>query len=251
MILQNMKVLIVEDEKMARDSLARTIRENFPNLEITGMTDSVSATIDWLRDNRVDIIFMDVELSDGNCFEIFRRIRIDANVVMTTAYDSYALKAFEAGSIDYLLKPVEMNELTRAIERCHRQVNTVDIPALLAAIEHKKDEYKTRFVVHIGERLIILNTCDIAYFYSENKSNYITTVNGAHYIIDTSMDSIAEELNPKEFFRISRSCIISMKSIRSITRQSGSRLCINSCPAADFEMTVSRSRVDDFLRWLE
>jgi two-component system, LytTR family, response regulator len=247
-----MKVLIVEDETMARESLARTIREHFPDLEIIGMTSSVQETLDFLQTDRPELIFMDVELSDGNCFEIFRRAAVTANVVMTTAYDNYAIKAFEAGSIDYLLKPVDLSELTRAVERCRRRTEKVDVSAILSALGQKGDKtYRSRFIVHLGEKIIPLNTSDIAYFYSENKSNYITSTSGARYILDVSMDSIAEELDPSVFFRISRSCIVSMGAIRSITRQSGGRLQISAEPVPSFEMTVSRARVDDFLKWIE
>ena len=247
-----MKVLIVEDELMARESLAKTIREHFADLEIIGMTSSVRETLDFLQGNSPDLIFMDVELSDGNCFEIFRRTAIEANVVMTTAYDNYAIKAFEAGSIDYLLKPIELSDLERAVERCRRRTEKVDISSLLSALGQKGGKsYRSRFVVHLGEKIIPLNTNDIAYFYSENKSNYITSTAGARYILDASMDSIAEDLDPSVFFRISRSCIVSMGAISSITRQSGGRLLINAVPAPSFEMTVSRARVDDFLKWIE
>ena len=249
-----MKVLIVEDELMARESLARTIREHFPDLEIIGMTSSVQDTLTFLQSCSPDLIFMDVELSDGNCFEIFRQTAITANVVMTTAYDNYAIKAFEAGSVDYLLKPIELSDLTRAVERCRRRTEKVDISSLLSALGQKPSEsrsYRSRFIVHLGEKIIPLNTGDIAYFYSENKSNYITSTAGARYILDASMDSIAEELDPSVFFRISRSCIVSMGAIRSITRQSGGRLQINAEPAPSFEMTVSRARVDEFLKWIE
>ncbi len=249
-----MNVLIVEDELMARESLARTIREHFPDLEIIGMTSSVRETLAFLEGHSPDLIFMDVELSDGNCFEIFRRAHVSADVVMTTAYDNYAVKAFEAGSVDYLLKPVELSDLTRAVERCRHRTEKVDIAALLSALGQNGApgrSYRSRFIVHLGEKIIPLNTSDIAYFYSENKSNYIASTSGARYIFDASMDSIAEELDPRVFFRISRSCIVSMNAIRSITRQSGGRLLVNAEPAPSFEMTVSRARVDDFLKWIE
>ena len=159
-----MKVLIVEDELMARESLARTIREHFPDLEIIGMTSSVQDTLTFLQSCSPDLIFMDVELSDGNCFEIFRQTAITANVVMTTAYDNYAIKAFEAGSVDYLLKPIELSDLTRAVERCRRRTEKVDISSLLSALGQKPSEsrsYRSRFIVHLGEKIIPLNTGEI------------------------------------------------------------------------------------------
>jgi len=249
-----MKALIVEDEKMARDNLARTISSLFPDIEVVGATASVAETLKWLRDPScsADIIFMDVELSDGDCFEIFRQEPVSANVIMTTAYDSYAVKAFEAGSVDYLLKPIDPAALRRAVERCRERTGGTDLDALMRAIGRKDEpSYKERFVVSIGERIIPVNVSDIAYFYSKDKYNYLATTDGSHYIIDSSMDALSEELDPRKFFRISRGCIVALGAIRSVTRQIGGRLRIEAEPGPPFEMTVARARVDDFLSWLE
>ena len=245
-----MKALIVEDEEMARQSLARTLTAHFPDIEIVGMTASVRETLEWLRDpaHEVSLIFMDVELSDGDCFEIFRQEKVRADVVMTTAYDSYAVKAFEAGSVDYLMKPIDLKDLTRAVERCRsRQKPAFDLEALLAAVGKGTDaapKYRERFVVFVGDSVIPVNTADIAFLYSEDKYNHLVTSAGADYIIDGG-------LPPKDFFRISRSCIVSMKAIRHITRHFAGRLVLETEPRPPFEMTVSRARVDDFLSWLK
>lgn len=251
-----MNILIVEDEIMAQKSLARVLTQNFPDFSIVGCTDSVKSTVAWLNDpaNHADIIFMDVELSDGVCFEIFRQTRIKAKVIMTTAYDSYALKAFEAGSVDYLLKPIDIDALKRAIARCRTVETQIDVEALMASMgmlqEHRKD-YRERYIIKINDRIIPLETNKIAYIYSEEKNNWLVTLDGQKYIIDSSLDIVSEELDPQHFFRISRSCIMSMKAITSIVKQSGGRLRIIATPPVTFEMTVSRSRVDDFLTWLE
>ena len=251
-----MKVLIVEDEIMAQKSLVRTLSQNFNDMEVIGTTTSVKGTVAWWKENEVkpDIIFMDVELSDGICFEIFRQINLQqAKVIMTTAYDSYALKAFEAGSVDYLLKPVEAAELKRAVARCRKSGGNIDIDALARLIENQSDrkEYKERYIIRINDRIVPLKTSDIAYIYSEDKNNYLVTFNNQKYIIDSSLDIISEELDPEYFFRISRGCIISMKAISSIVKQPGGRLKITATPDSQFEMTVSRSRVDDFMLWIE
>ena len=250
------KVLIVEDEAMAQKSLIRTLAQNFPDLEIAGVTNSVKSTVSWLQDsgNHADIIFMDVELSDGVCFEIFLQHEVKAKVIMTTAYDSYAIKAFEAGSVDYLLKPIEISALKRAVARCRMSGGQIDTEALLKALGGSiapKKEYKERYIVRFNDRIVPLLTSDIAYIYSEDKTNYLTTFNEEKYIIDSSLDVICEELDPEKFFRISRGCIISLDAITSIVKQTGSRLRIISKPESPFEMTVSRSRVDDFLEWIE
>ena len=248
-----MKVLIVEDEIMAQKSLTRTLTQNFPDLDIVGMTGSVKDTVEWLENNQTDLIFMDVELSDGVCFEIFRQTDVKAKVIMTTAYDSYALKAFEAGSVDYLLKPIDVTDLQRAVGRCRTRENNINIEALMKVLSTQapQKEYKERYIIKINDRIVPLNVSDIAYIYSEDKNNYLVTTDGQKYIIDSSLDVMNEELDPKNFFRISRSNIVSMKSIKSIVKQPGGRLRINAYPAPPYEMTVSRSRVDDFFLWLE
>lgn len=249
-----MKVLIVEDEIMAQKSLTRLLMQNFSDMSIVGYTDSIKNTVNWLRTegNSADIIFMDVELSDGVCFEIFRQVEVKAKVIMTTAYDSYALKAFEAGSVDYLLKPVESAALKRAVARCRMSGGQIDVEALLKAVGgESKKEYKERYIVRFNDRIVPLETSNIAYIYSEEKNNYLVTFDEQRYIIDSSLDLVIDEFNPEQFFRVSRSCIVSLKAIVSIIKQAGSRLRIVARPEPDFEMTVSRSRVDDFLKWLE
>lgn len=250
-----MKVLIVEDEIMAQRSLIRVLTQNFPDMEIAGTTTSVKSTVAWLSDpeNKADVIFMDVELADGVCFEIFRQTEVKAKVIMTTAYDSYALKAFEAGSVDYLLKPVDAAALKRAVARVRMSGGGVDVETLLKLVGNApaaKKEYKERYIVRFNDRIVPLQTSNIAYIYSEEKNNYLVTFDQQRYIIDSSLDVISEDLNPEQFFRISRSCIVSMQAIESIIKQSG-RLRIMANPEPSFEMTVSRSRVDDFLEWLE
>ena len=250
-----MKVLIVEDEIMAQKSLIRVLAQHFPDMSVVATTTSVKGTVAYLKDpaNSVDIIFMDVELSDGVCFEIFRQVEVKAKVIMTTAYDSYALKAFEAGSVDYLLKPVDSAALKRAVARCRMSGGHIDVDALIKAMGDmtQKKEYKERFIIRFNDRIIPLQTRDIAYIYSEEKNNYLVTYDGHKYIIDSSLDVMSDELDPESFFRISRSCIVSLKSIRSILKQAGGRLRISAEPESSFEMTVSRSRVDDFMAWLE
>ena len=250
-----MRVLIVEDEIMAQNSLIRVLSQNFTDLDVVGTTTSVKGAVSWLKDpeNSADIIFMDVELSDGVCFEIFRQVEVKSKVIMTTAYDSYALKAFEAGSIDYLLKPIEITDLKRAVARCRMSGGNFDYEALAKALGMgaAKKDYKEKYIVRFNDRIVPLQTSNIAFVYSEEKNNYLTTFDGERYIIDSSLDVISDELNPSLFFRISRGCIVNTKAIQSIIKQAGGRLLIKSNPPASFEMTVSRSRVDDFLEWLE
>ena len=260
-----MKVLIVEDEIMAQRALTKTLESRYPQMRVVECTGSVAETVRWLtehssgngagmhggwvQDNGVDVIFMDVELSDGNCFEIFRQAPITAKVIMTTAYDSYAIKAFEAGSLDYLLKPISPSDLDRAVNRvlCSSGV-PADFGSVLRAVD--EDRRRERFIVRFNDRIVPVKVDDIAYFCSEEKSNFLYTFSGRKYIVDSSLDIIADELPEKTFFRISRSCIVSIKAIQSIVRQPSGRLLIISEPPAGFEMTVSRARVDDFMSWI-
>jgi DNA-binding LytR/AlgR family response regulator len=253
-----MKVLIVEDEIMAQKSLVRLLAQNFPDITVVNILSSVKGVVSWLKENpdAVDIIFMDVELADGVCFEIFRQTDVRAKVIMTTAYDHYAVKAFETGSVDYLLKPIDSSALKRAVARCRLSGGGINVEALLRMIggEQKNNatkEYKERYIVRFNDRIVPLNVEDIAFIYSEDKNNYLVTFDGQRYIIDSSLDVVCDGLDPHKFFRISRGCVVSMRSIKSIIKQVGGRLKIISDPDSGFEMTVSRSRVDDFLVWLE
>ena len=255
-----MKVLIIEDEMIARKSLESILAANFPDTEIVGECSSVKDSVAWLSDksNKADIIFMDVELSDGECFEIFRQVQVPSHVVMTTAYDSYAVKAFEAGSIDYLLKPIELSSLKRAVERCVHSTGNIDIGNLLSKLKREPAvQYKERFLVHFNDRIVPVKTGDISFFCAEAKINRVVTRDGAFFIVDDSLDTILAELDPERFFKISRSCIIAKDAVQSITKLMGGRLDItpnvvvsrNFGPAPD--LTVSRSRTDDFLIWME
>jgi DNA-binding LytR/AlgR family response regulator len=257
-----MKALIVEDERMAQAQLSRLLAANFPDIEVAAATDSVRSTVDYLATAPpIDLIFMDVELADGECFEIFRQISVRAQVIMTTAYDTYAVKAFEAGSIDYLLKPISVDALRRAVGRCRERVAqraagsaapSLDVEALLAAVAGRTQKrYKERFVVTVGERIIPVQAADIAGFFSEEKANYLFTDRGERYLVDSTLDALEGDLDPAAFFRISRGAIVARRAVRSVSRHFSGRLRLDLQPAPPFEPTVSRARVEDFLKWLE
>ena len=248
-----MKALIIEDEKMAQANLARLLNKAFPEMEIVAMIDSVRGAVEFLSARpKLDVIFMDVELSDGICFEIFRSVQISAPVIMTTAYDSYAVKAFEAGSIDYLLKPVDSDELLRAVGRARERLNaSASIDKLLSVLGQDSKKYKEKSVVRCGDRIIPIQSSDIALFFSEDKANYLLTKNGERYLIESTIDSLESELDPSKFYRISRGCIVAFSAIKSVSRTSSGRLVVISQPASPVELTVSRGRVEGFIAWLE
>ena len=248
-----MKALIIEDEKMAQANLARLLNKAFPEMEIVAMIDSVRGAVEFLSARpKLDVIFMDVELSDGICFEIFRSVQISAPVIMTTAYDSYAVKAFEAGSIDYLLKPVDSDALLRAVGRARERLNaSASIDKLLSVLGQDSKKYKEKSVVRCGDRIIPIQSSDIALFFSEDKANYLLTKNGERYLIESTIDSLESELDPSKFYRISRGCIVAFSAIKSVSRTSTGRLVVISQPASPVELTVSRGRVEGFIAWLE
>ena len=254
-----MKALIVEDEKLAQQTLVRALARNFTDIEVVAVTESVKGTLEWLRTpgNVADLIFMDVELQDGSCFEIFRNEAVTAKVIMTTAYDKYAVKAFEAGSIDYLLKPFDDEALMRAVSRCRAVSDNFDINVILSAMRRFAQErdadhkvFRRRFIVRLGQKIIPIETSDVAYIYVEGKSKYIVKNDGTKYFFDQQMESILDELDPQVFFRISRNYIISSYAIKGIERIYGGRLKILMDPPPETDMIVARSRVSDFMAWL-
>lgn len=247
-----MKALIIEDEKMAQANLARLLKNSFPEMEIVAMIDSVRGAVEFLSANpELDVIFMDVELSDGICFEIFRSVQISAPVIMTTAYDSYAVKAFEAGSIDYLLKPVEPDALLRAVGRARERLNaSASIEKLLSVLGQDSKKYKEKSIVRCGDRIIPIQSSDIALFFSEDKANYLLTKNGERYLIESTIDTLESELDPSKFYRISRGCIVAFSAIKSVSRNATGRLVVISQPSAPVELTVSRARAEGFISWL-
>ena len=254
------KVLIVEDEIPAQINLKKLIDKCCDQSRIVMTLSSVRSTIKWLQENPegADVIFMDVELSDGICFEIFDAVEVAAQVIITTAYDNYAVNAFKVKTLDYLLKPILEEELRRAWERCkerleHRTTPNIEtLWDIVSQVNAPKDkEYKKRFIVKMGEKIIIIPVEEIAYFYSEDKSTYAVNRNGTRRLLDYSLDTMQEMLDPKLFFRVSRNSIVSINSIENISKHLGTRLKIQLTPHSDDEVVVSRSRTSDFLEWLD
>lgn len=252
-----MNVLIIEDELVAQQALVRSLTTNFDDVRICGVLDSVDKSVQWLEttDSYPDAIFMDVELSDGKCFDIFERIKIECPVIIVTAYNNYAIKAFEVNSIDYLLKPASVADLARALDRCrNRKVknsNNIDIDALRSALSSESRRYKQRYLLRYNDKIIMIETVNIAYFYSEDGCTYLMTLAGEKYLMDISLDTISKELNPANFFRISRSCIVSDKAVGNVAKRLGNRIKLTLKPASDIDSFVSRSKTADFLTWLE
>lgn len=254
------KVLIVEDEIPAQINLKKLIDKCCDQSRIVMTLSSVRSTVKWLEENPegADVIFLDVELSDGICFDILDKVDINAQVIITTAYDNYAINAFRVNSVDYLLKPIVESDLSRAWERCKERMEQRTTPNLEALLDivskagaSRDKEYKKRFIVKMGEKIIIIPVEDIAYCYSEDKSTYAVNRNGTRRLLDYSLDTVQEMLDPKLFFRVSRSCIVSINSIENISKHLGTRLRLQLTPPSDEDVVVSRSRTSDFLEWLD
>jgi len=250
-----MKIIIIEDEKPAARLLKRRVEKL--GYDITEMLHSVEESVSWLESNpHPDLIFMDIQLSDGLSFEIVNQVELSSAIIFTTAYDEYVLKAFKLNSIDYLLKPVDEEELKFALSKFEKQqqsASTVDILEIkkLFTTTQTEKKYKERFSIKIGTSIKIVETENIECFFSENKASFIHTKENKNYLVDFSLDKLEEQVDPKKFFRINRSQIIRIDSIKEITVYSNSRLKIRLSTFDDLEMIVSREKVADFKNWLE
>ncbi|WP_430967917.1 LytR/AlgR family response regulator transcription factor [Spongiimicrobium sp. 2-473A-2-J] len=251
-----MNVIIIEDEKPAARRLSRLLAEL--DVSVSIMLHSVEESIAWFQQNEhPDLIFLDIQLSDGLSFEIFDLIEIHSAIIFTTAYDEYALQAFKLNSIDYLLKPIDDEELEKAVAKYRNfkpstqkiALDFDDIKKLL--VNPLEREYKKRFTVRVGQHLKILNADEIECFYSENKGTYAATSDGRNYLLDTTLENLESELEPKLFFRVSRKFYIHVNHIKDIVSYTNSRLQIKLNRYNEQEIIVSRERVKDFKLWLE
>jgi len=251
-----MNVIIIEDEKPSARRLQRMLKTL--DLEAETMLHSVEESIAWFEKNEhPDLIFLDIQLSDGLSFEIFEAIDINSAVIFTTAYDEYALQAFKLNSIDYLLKPIDDEDLKTAVEKYNgralqKQSVTLDFndikKLLINPIER---EYKKRFSVKVGQHLKLINIDDIECIYSENKGTYAFTNEGRNYLLDSTLDQLEVELEPHVFFRISRKFYVNINAIKDMVSYTNSRLQIKLNRFNEQEIIVARERVKDFKNWLQ
>jgi DNA-binding LytR/AlgR family response regulator len=250
-----MSIIIIEDEKPSARRLQRMLTELQMEAEV--MLHSVEESIDWFQNNEhPDLIFLDIQLSDGLSFEIFETIDINSAVIFTTAYDEYALQAFKLNSIDYLLKPIDEDELVKAVskykERAPKQQSVTldfnDIKKLL--VNPIEREYKKRFSVKVGQHLKLINIDEIECFYSENKGTYAFTSEGRNYLLDTTLEQLEYELEPHKFFRISRKFFVNVNAISDMVSYTNSRLQIKLKTFKEQDVIVARERVKEFKDWL-
>jgi len=253
--VRGLNIIIIEDEKPAARLLQRKVEKL--GLKVTKMLHSVEESIAWFQNNsHPDLIFLDIQLSDGLSFELFEQIDIKSAVIFTTAYDEYALRAFKLNSIDYLLKPIDEEELSVAILKFKNQfqkntISNLDFDAIKRMlINPVEKEYKSRFSVKIGQQLKVISIDEIECLFSENKGTYIHTIDNRDYLIDSTLEVVEAEIDPKDFYRVSRKFIVPLKAVKEILVYSNSRLKIILPTYKDDEVIVSRERVSDFKEWI-
>lgn len=255
-----MKILIIEDETLAAERLKDLIYKYDATIELLETLDSVEETVDWLNANdSPDLLFLDIQLADGLSFDIFDAVEVTTPVIFTTAFDEYALRAFKVNSIDYLLKPIDYEELIVAIDKYKKQFQRTATPLpnwsilqeTLKAIQTKKN-YKTRFAVKTGHRLRSIPIAEVAYFYSEDKISWLKTMGGKKYAVDYTLDQLTELLNPNNFFRLNRKYITAIEAIKEVVSYSNSRLKVQLSDTPKNELIlISREKVNNFKKWLD
>lgn len=251
-----MRVLIVEDESMAAKRLSNMLLKLEPDAEILDVLDSVKTAVKWLSANEADLLFFDIQLADGLSFEILNQVHINTPIIFTTAFDEYAIKAFKVNSIDYLLKPIDPEELQNALDKFHQnfkrpETQQPNLAMLEQAMKMLTKQYKERFVVKIGEHIHTISVSDTAYFFSQDKATFLVTQDKKRYIIDYSLEDVESLLDPQEFFRINRKYLISLRAVKDIVSYSNSRLRIILNQSDEMDAIVSRERVQDFKKWLD
>lgn len=251
-----MKVVIIEDEHLSAQRLEQMLKKYDQEIQVLAELPSVSESVEWLKSNPdPDLIFMDIHLEDGQSFSIFETINLEVPVIFTTAFDEYMVKAFKVNSVDYLMKPLNYEELVQAIEKfkkiySKKEPPVPDMQSFLQAIQKKDPEYKNRFLVSIGSRLKPVETNDIMYFYSAEKISFLVTADNQRFPVDYSLDRLSAMLDPKKFYRINRQMILKADAIEQIHVFSKGRIKIDLKPAMKEEVFVSLDRVTDFKEWL-
>lgn len=247
-----MRVLIVEDETAAAENLAEMLYEIDPGIQVLGNTESVQQTVRWLQGNeRPDLIFMDIHLSDGSSFAIFQQMEVEIPIIFTTAYDQYAIDAFKVNSIDYLLKPIKEQDLRQALVKFGK-LNQQDTDQYLKLLKQLTlaQEYKSRLLIPNRDKLLPIEVKDVAFFYSTNKTTEIYLKDGKHYPCTMSLDQLLTQLNPNEFIRANKQFIVSRTAITNITIWFDSRLLVNVCVDVPERIYVSKNRAAEFKAWI-
>jgi DNA-binding LytR/AlgR family response regulator len=251
-----MRVIIIEDEQPTAMRLQKLLLEINPEIEIMAIHDSIEASVNWFNKNdEPDLIFQDIHLADGSGFEIYNQVQINGPVIFITAYDQYALQAFQVNSLDYLLKPVKKEDLKKALKRyqqiyIEKQPFDFDYSKLAQQISAGSTNYQKRFVVRFGQTIKAINIEEIAYFFAISSNIFFITFEGRQYPVEHSLDKLEKMLDPEEFYRINRQFIISFKSIKEMYSYSKSRVKIVLEPPSEYETIASTERSGAFKKWL-
>jgi two-component system response regulator LytT len=249
-----MNVLIIEDEKFAAEKLEDMLHEIDPKIKVLAKLGSITESTKWLLQNNADLIFLDIQLSDGISFSIFEQININTPVILTTAYDQYAIQAFQLNSIAYLLKPIRISDLTESLKKFQslKSAFNIDFDSLLSIIQGKEPGFKKRFLIQIGEKIRKIEVTNIAYFYILEKGIYLKTFEGKLFPVEFTLDKLGAMLNPESFFRINRKFLVNMESISNMVAYSRGRIKLELRPKIDdeFDSIVSIERSADFKKWM-
>lgn len=253
-----MNVLVAEDEALAMERLVSMIEAYDSSMVLVATLDSVSEVVKFLQSGKpVDLMFLDIQLADGKSFEIFDTLNVDIPIIFTTAFDQYALKAFKLHSIDYLLKPVQRDELVKALDKFKRirsdaTLTTRHIGLLKDLLESRQIQYKQRIVVKAGNKLLFRQPDEIGYFFADGKEVYMVTQNeNRSHLIGYSLEELENILDPNKFFRISRKYIVNVEAIQEVKGTMTSTLEVKLRQPSQGIMTVSRDRANDFKKWLD
>lgn len=249
-----MNTIIIEDENLTAQRLEGMLKKCDSSIRVLATLPSVAESVQWLRQHDApDLVFMDIHLEDDLCFKIFELAPLTAPVIFTTAYDEYMIKAFKVNSIDYLLKPVNLVELMAALDKfkaLREQFSKPDFDTLLQYIGQRVPEYKTRFMITVGNKIRSVETAEIAYFYSDDKITFMVTRDGQHLPIDFSLDKLTSLLDPQQFFRSSRQYLVGFSAIQAVLTHFKGKLKLELAPKARHDVFVSGDRMTDFKDWL-
>ena len=247
-----MKALIIEDELMAAKTLKKLLGEVSPDTDVVAVLESIEDSVDWISQHPMpDLIFMDIHLADGSSFTIFDRVTVTCPVIFTTAYDEYALKAFEVNSIDYLLKPISKEALERAVAKYHNLGRGLEQQQLEALLKHlgAKPKFKSCFLLPERDKLVPLPTSEIAYAYIDTKTVKLVTFDDKTFYMNQTLDDILAQLDPQMFFRANRQFLISRNAVKDVSVWFGNKLAINLTVETPEKVIVSKARVAEFKAW--
>lgn len=250
-----MRVVILEDEKSAAENLKHLLNDVDPSIEVDTIIDTVSSAVEYFKkDKDIDLAFFDIHLADGNSFDIFKEVELNIPLIFTTAYDEYALKAFKVNSIDYLLKPIDEDELREAIEKYKTSNRSLRMPKefenVLEILGKVPKKYKSTFLVQQRDKLIPIDIADIAFFTIDASIVKAVTLEGKSYIIDEKLEEIEENLNPNQFFRANRQFIIQRKAIVNLTIYFNGKLILNVQPDSAERIIISKAKAPQLKNWI-